>query len=184
MSEWLERFRAWLRGRTPRERWGMVAVGCLATLGFVQVTWVSPLRARAAHLDSEIQRLEDQTELAARLVRNIRSLQAELEAVESSITEAQTDLLTLLQRLANESGLTEGQIDSVTPRPTSPNPRYPETRVDVRLKGATLGQLVDFLYRIENADLHLIVRSLRITTRGRKEQVLDVSFSVSSFSRA
>ena len=54
----------------------------------------------------------------------------------------------------------------------------------VVLKGTTLEQVVRLLHKIESARLHLIVRSLRITTRGKKSQVLDVSFSVSSFERA
>ena len=76
------------------------------------------------------------------------------------------------------------QIDSVTPKPPSSNNRYPETRVEVRLKGTTLRQLVQLLHKIETGRLYLIVRSLRITTRGQEQQVLDVSFSVSSFERA
>ena len=76
------------------------------------------------------------------------------------------------------------QIDSVTPKPPSSNNRYPETRVEVRLKGTTLRQLVQLLHKIETGRLYLIVRSLRILTRGQEQQVLDVSFSVSSFERA
>jgi hypothetical protein len=44
--------------------------------------------------------------------------------------------------------------------------------------------VVRLLHEIETARLYLIVRSLRITTRGKEQQVLDVSFSVSSFERA
>ena len=51
------------------------------------------------------------------------------------------------------------------------------------LKGTSLGQTVDFLYLIENASAHLIIRSIRIRARG-EEKLLDVSFSVSSFERA
>jgi hypothetical protein len=90
----------------------------------------------------------------------------------------------LLEKLAEEAGLGAEQIDSVTPKPPSGNERYPETRVEVKLKGATLKQVVRLLHEIETARLYLIVRSLRITTRGKEKQVLDVSFSVSSFERA
>ena len=116
---------------------------------------------------------------------NVRRLQAQLARVEELITPgAKTDLLTLLESLAADAGLSTDQIDSVTPKPPSSNDRYPETRVEVKLKGATLKQLVQLLHKIETARLYLIVRSLRIKTRGREQQILDVSFSVSSFERA
>ena len=150
----------------------------------VHSIWIQPFNAAVTRHEIEIRTLEERIGLAERIVRNVRALQSELEAVERSIKDTEIDLLTLLDRLATNAGLTKGQIESVTPRPSSPNPHYPETRVEVRLKGTTLKQTVDFLYRIETADLHLIVRSLRITTRGKEEQVLDVSFSVSSFERA
>jgi hypothetical protein len=52
------------------------------------------------------------------------------------------------------------------------------------LKGATLEQTVQLLYRIETAPVHLIMRSLRIKTRPDGSGRLDVNLSVSSFERA
>ena len=184
MSALLDRLRELIRSRTPRERWALVAAAGTIALLSVHSIWIQPFNAAVTRHEVEIRTLEERIGLAERIVRNVRALQSELEAVERSIKDTEIDLLTLLDRLATDAGLTKGQIESVTPRPSSPNPHYPETRVEVRLKGTTLKQTVDFLYRIETADLHLIVRSLRITTRGKEEQVLDVSFSVSSFERA
>jgi Tfp pilus assembly protein PilO len=181
----LDRIRAFISQRTLRERWLVILVVCVFGFLIVHGLWVRPLQKQAAELDQEIESLEEQIGFSSRLVRNVRQLQAELAQVERLITSAEkSDLLSLLESLATQAGLTQEQIDSVTPKPASPNPRYPEVRVEVRLKGATLGQTVDFLYRIQTASQHLIVRSLRITTRGKEQQVLDVSFSVSSFERA
>jgi hypothetical protein len=77
------------------------------------------------------------------------------------------------------------QLDSIKPKQPSGNPAFPETRVEVSLSGATLEQLIQLLYRIETAPLHLIVRSLRIKAQGGKDStLLDVRFAVSSFERA
>jgi hypothetical protein len=52
------------------------------------------------------------------------------------------------------------------------------------MRGATLAQLTDYLYRIEHAPMLLIVRSLRIRARGGEESLVDAVFSVSTFERA
>ena len=63
------------------------------------------------------------------------------------------------------------QLESIEPKQPSENKQYPETRAEVRLKGTSLAQAVDFLYRIETSQSHLIVRSLKMRTprrRGRR----------------
>ncbi len=185
MTEWLERLRSLIQQRTARERWMTVlALGVVAFLA-VQSLWLQPLQVRSAQVAQEIDMRQTQILTATRLLSDVRRLQGQLARVEPLITPgAKTDLLTLLESLAAEAGLGPEQIDSVTPKPPSSNDRYPETRVEVRLKGSTLRQLVQLLHKIESGRLYLIVRSLRITTRGKEQQVLDVSFSVSSFERA
>jgi hypothetical protein len=56
--------------------------------------------------------------------------------------------------------------------------------VELVLKGATLEQTMQLLYRIDTAPAHLIIRSLRIKSRPDGSNLLDVSISVSSFERA
>jgi hypothetical protein len=83
-----------------------------------------------------------------------------------------------------EQAQVKDALDSIKPKKPSGNERYPETRVEVQLKGATLKQTVQLLYRIETAPVPLIVRSLRIKNRPDGSGRLDVSLSVSSFERA
>ena len=185
MTELIEKLRAQIRRLSPRERWLIVLGLCMVGWFIVRGVWVQPLQERSKLLSVEIETLQEQSLRALRVARDLRRLQGELVQVEKLITPGkQTDLLTLLEALSTQAGLNQEQIDSVTPKPASDNPQYPERRVEVRLKGATLKQVVKLLHEIENARLYLIVRSLRITTRGKKAQILDVSFSVSSFERA
>ncbi len=185
MKEWLERLRALIRQRSARERYMVILALCTVSWLGVRSIWVQPLQARSRQVSHEIETRQNQAQTSIRLAGNVRRLQAQLARVEELITPgAKTDLLTLLESLAADAGLSTDQIDSVTPKPPSSNDRYPETRVEVKLKGTTLKQLVQLLHKIETARLYLIVRSLRIKTRGREQQILDVSFSVSSFERA
>lgn len=185
MNPLVEKLRAALQARTPRERWLAVLALCIGAVLGIRSIWIEPLHADARRIDLEIETQKTQVLRATQLAGDMRRLQAALAQVEALVIPGQkTDLFTLLESLATEAGLTSNQIDSVKPQPPSSNARYPETRVEVRLKGTTLEQVVKLLHKIESARLHLIVRSLRITTRGKKSQVLEVSFSVSSFERA
>ena len=84
---------------------------------------------------------------------------------------------------AGDAGI-QDQLESIKPKQPSGNARYPETRVEVSLKGATLKQMVQYLYAIESAPVLLIIRSLRVKAREDDSGLIDVSFSVSSFERA
>ena len=62
--------------------------------------------------------------------------------------------------------------------------RYRETKVQVVLKSVTLSQTVNYLHRIESSEQLLSVKSLRLRTRAESPELLDVTFTVSSFEPA
>lgn len=187
MNELLNRVRRYLATRSARERWLLVAGTCGVAFVVVYLGMVLPLLDRAAVVDQQVVELEGERTRALRIAGEVRSIQGELAAVEASIQPgAQTNLIALLSTLAAEAKISQEQLESIEPKQPSANAKYPETRAEVRLKGTTLEQLVAFLHRIETSNAHLIVRSLKIRTRGDGESgpVLDASFSVSSFERA
>ncbi|HTO53442.1 MAG TPA: type II secretion system protein GspM [Myxococcota bacterium] len=187
MNALLAAVRRYLAERSPRERWLLVAGGCVAALLFVYEVFVSPLSARAAATNARTTELDGQVTRALQLAAEMRGLQGELADVESRIQPgAKTNLIAVLSTLAQDAKISQEQLESIEPKQPSSNAQYPETRAEVRLKGASLEQAVDFLYRIETSSSHLIVRSLKMRTRGDAagNPVLDVSFSVSSFERA
>jgi hypothetical protein len=74
------------------------------------------------------------------------------------------------------------KVESMEPQAAPAQDRYKETKVQVVLKQVTLAQAVSFLHGIESAPQLLSVKSLRIRTRSeQKEDLLDVTFTVSSF---
>lgn len=172
-----------LEGRSARERWLLVGIAAIAATLLVKAAVVEPLKSRTEEAVAEADKREQGLQRAARLAPEIRRLRQEIAEVEKRIQpSAQTNLLQLLEQIA-EAAQIRDRLESVKPRTGSKNDQYPESRADVQLRGATLPQLVQFLYRIQTADLYLIVRSLSIKTRNDDTQLLDVSFSVSSFQR-
>jgi len=173
---------AQLRARSAREQLLLTAAGFVALGLLLQSLIVSPLTARR-----DAQRAE--TDQARRNFEQVRALAPELQRLRGQLTRvearvepgAQTNLLQLLGQLAQQS---EVKVEAIRQKVGARNDRYPETRAEVELRGATLAQTVKFLYAIESASTYLIVRSLSIRARGDAAQTLDVTFSVSSFQRA
>jgi len=184
VNEIYERALAYLRARSPRERWLIGAALAFLFVVFVHQSMITPLQADVAESEARIEALEGQLVRAVRMAADVRRLQGELSAVEARIEPGvSANLLSLLESLAAQAQIKD-RLESIKPKQGNANPRYPETRVEVSLRGATLSQTVQFLHKIETASMHLIVHSIRIKARGGADRLLDVSFSVSSFEKA
>jgi hypothetical protein len=184
MKSLLERLGAFLRSRTGREQWVLGLAGLAFALTILHIAVLRPLRAGVAGREAEVARLLVDVQKAVRLARGVQQLDASVRQVDARITtSAKTNLFTLLESLAQQAQVKD-RLESIKPKQASGNALYPETRVEVTLKGATDLQTVELLYRIETAPAHLIIRSLRIKSRPDGSNLLDVSMLVSSFERA
>jgi hypothetical protein len=106
-------------------------------------------------------------------------VEARLAGVEQRIrSEAKGNLRTTLETLASKATV---KVESMEPQASPASDAYRETKVEVALGGVTLPQTVNYLFQIETAPLVLSVKSLRIRTRPDKPDLLDVTFTVSSF---
>ena len=75
------------------------------------------------------------------------------------------------------------KIESIEPQSSPSNEQYREKKVEVDLKGVSLPQTVSYLERIETDAQVLSIKALRIRIRPEKPDLLDVTFTVSSFER-
>ena len=187
MNALLERLRAYLDSRSPRERW-LLVLGLAVVLFFVvQSTVIARLNDGAIAAEVEAEKLEADRMRAVRLAADVRAIQGGVETVQTRIKPGEkTNLLALLERLATESKISKEQLESIKPKQAGKNAQYPETGVEVQLRGVSLEQTTGFLRKIETSESHLIIRSLGIRSRPTKQgsNALDAKFSVSSFERA
>jgi type II secretory pathway component PulM len=184
VSGLLGQIQQFFRSRSAREQWILALSGAAVVFGLIYVLGVRTIEQRVIVERARVAGLQNEVQKAIRLSRSVGSLQGPLRQVEERITPGEkTNLFTLLEALAQQSQVKD-QLESIKPKQPSGNKKYPETRVEVSLKGASLAQIVQLLYRIETASAHLIVRSVRIKSRPDDSGLLDVSLSVSSFERA
>jgi hypothetical protein len=114
-----------------------------------------------------------------RLRREFDEVNGRLSAVEGRIQEGpRGNIFTTLESLAQQAAI---KVDAMEPQPSTASERYKETKVQVVLKAVTLAQTVQYLQGIETAPQVLSVKSLRVKTRQDKPDLLDVTFTVSSF---
>jgi type II secretory pathway component PulM len=176
----LERLQAAWRDLAPRERILVAGAGGLAIVAIVVFGLIQPVLGAADQAASRREGAQQQLQLISRLAAEYDTLDARLQDVESRIrtNREKSNLRSLLESLASQSQV---RIASMEERQSGRNDYYSETKVEVNLKNVTLSQTVRYLHNIESANRQLSVKSLRIKTRADKEQLLDVTFSVSSF---
>jgi type II secretory pathway component PulM len=167
------------QGLSRNERVLVSIAGGLLALTLVWLVAVMPLLATSRRMSSRAEAAEQQVEVVRGLRARFDEVNGRLAAVEARIRSGPSgEIFTTLENMASQSAV---KIDSMEPRTSPASEDYRETKVLVSLKGVTLAQLVGFLSRIEDASQMLSIKSLRIRTRADKQDLLDVTFTVSSF---
>src|SRR5688572_29367430 len=140
-----------------------------------------PLLSAANGAAENAETAEQQVEMVRALRVRFDEVNGRLSTVEARISGGpQGEIFTTLEQMASASAV---KVDSMEPRTSPASDEYRETKVQVALKGVTLAQVVGLLSRIDGAPQMLSVKSLRIRTRADKPDLLDVTFTVSSFEK-
>ncbi|CAG0962803.1 hypothetical protein MYXO_00851 [Myxococcaceae bacterium] len=179
MEELLNRLRTQLQSLTPRERILLGAVGALAGVSLITFGLVGPVLAARSDARARVEAAEQELEAVRRLRQEYSRAHSTLSGVEERIQRGPAgNLLTTLESLAQSSSV---KIDSMEPQAAASSDRYRETRVQVVLKSVTLAQTVSYLQRLEETPQPLSIKNLRLRTRSDNPELLDVTFTVSSF---
>jgi general secretion pathway protein M len=176
----LDRLRVALASLAPRER--LLLAGAAGVL-LLTVLWLGvalPAIASVRNAEERVDAAERDLASARRLQGELAEIQGRLGVVEKRIREGPAgNIFTTLEDLAQKSAV---KVESMEPQAAPAQDHYKETKVQVVLKQVTLAQTVAFLHGVESAPQLLSVKSLRIRTRAeQKEDLLDVTFTVSSF---
>jgi len=180
VSDLRDRVAVVVAGLAPRERLLLASAGGLLLVAVIWFGVVGPVLGSIHRAALRVDTAERQLQVAARLRGELGEVQGRLAAVERRIGEGpKGNLFTTLEELAKQSAV---KVESMEPQSSPAQDRYRETKVQVVLKQVTLAQAVNFLHKIESTPQLLSVKSLRIRTHvEKKEDLLDVTFTVSSF---
>lgn len=178
-NELLQRVRNAFAGLEPRERLLVSAAAGLLAIGLVWLLVLGPLVRAADRGDQRVASADQQARAMQGLRREYDEVHARLASVEQRIQRSPSgNLRTVLEALARDSTV---KVETMEPQASPAHPAYRETKVEVGLRGVTLSQTVNYLHQIETAPQALSVKSLRIRKRPDRPDLLDVTFTVSSF---
>jgi general secretion pathway protein M len=162
-----------------RERILVISAGVLLIVGIVYAGMVRPAFDASDRAEQRRFSAEQQLTAMARLREEFDDVHHRLTSVEDRIrTGPKGNLRTTLESLAKQALV---KVESMEPQASPAHELYRENKVEVDLKSATLSQTVNYLHQIESAQQVLSVKSLRIRTRPDNPELLDVTFTVSSF---
>ena len=179
MNERLQAVVAWWAELSPREQALVGGAAAAIALAILWLGLIQPVRNVVVSAETRVATAGQEVELSRRLHRELASVGSQLRVVEERVRRGpRGNLFTILERLAEQSMV---KVASVEPQSAPNHERYEESKVQVVLKEVTLAQTVNFLHRIESTDQLLSIKSLRLRTRPDQSDLLDVTFSVSSF---
>ena len=179
MSQWWNRLVDAFNGLEARERVLVSIVGTLALAAILYAIVIAPILRASQRGEDRLATADQQLAVMQRLRRDYDDVKGRLADVEQRIQRgAKSELRTTLEALAQQASV---KVESMEPQASPAHPKYRETKVEVGLKNVTLAQTVHYLHQIDIAPQALSVKSLRIRTRAEQPDLLDVSFTVSSF---
>jgi len=182
VGEIVARLRAAFEDLTPRERLALAGMGVALVLALVWLAVIQPIRHARQDARVRVDQAERQIELLARQRDQYDEIAGRLRRVEARIARGpKGNIFTTLETLARNSAI---KIESLEPQAAPAGERYVEEKVQVVLRSVTLNQLSQYLEQIEGAPQLLSIKALRIRTRADKPELLDVTFTVSSFEPA
>lgn len=167
---------------TERERRAIVigAAGlCLLILYLVFQSFSSGtdrLEKQVSRLESDLVRIEDLRADYLQSKKRIRELS-------SKIREEKEPLISVVERILLAENLERKNfsIKDVNLRTSQSEDFYEEKSIDVELKNLSLKDLVDILYKIQNAPSFLKVSNLNINTKFDRSDSMTVKLRVSTF---
>jgi general secretion pathway protein M len=182
VNSWLARLRLAYENLNPRERLLVIGAGSMTVLALVLFGVVNPILTASTRAASRVTVAEDQLAAVVRLRQELDEVNARLGSVEQRIRSGpRGEIFTTLEKLASDSAV---KVDSMEPRTSPASDDFKETKVQVVLKGVSLAQLVNYMHRIEASVQVLSIKSLRVRTRKDNPDMLDATFTVSSFEPA
>jgi type II secretory pathway component PulM len=179
VNEWLRRIVNAYRGLSGRERLLVASAGGILVVALFYAGIVRPILSAADSAEQRNLTAEQQLRVMVRLRRDFDDVQHRLTDVERRIASGRRgNLRTTLESLASRAAV---KVESMEPQASPANDAYRETKVEVALRSVTLAQTVNYLHQIDSAQEVLSIKTLRMRTRADKPDLMDVTFTVSSF---
>ena len=174
----LRRFAALIERLSPRER---VLVGAGGAIGVVVLVWAlaGVLAERRTTLQAQIAASERDVAEMGRLRDHYLQLRADRDVVRRKLERGGADfsLFSHLEGVTRDV-LSRDRVAAMNPSTRTVAEDLQEEDVEMRLSGVSLREVVALLYRVEKADLPLLVSRLQMKKRFDQSFVYDATLVI------
>ena len=162
-----------------------VVLGLGVLLGVVLLAYtliITPYREKMRVLDRRITQKTIELKEISTLSQEYLDIRERMEELKGKARRRGKNfsLFSHLESLAGKT-LVKGNIASMKPQSTPIGGDYKESSVEVKLESITTGQLVDYLFRIEDSEAFLRIKRLHIKKRHDNPKYLNATFLVSTY---
>jgi len=162
-----------------------VVLGLGALLGVMLLAYtliITPYREKMRVLDRRITQKTIEMKEISTLSQEYLDIRERMEELKGKARRRGKNfsLFSHLESLAGKT-LIKGNIASMKPQSTPLGGDYKESSVEVKLESITTGQLVDYLFRIEDSEAFLRIKRLHVKKRHDNPKYLDATFLVSTY---
>ena len=162
-----------------------VVLGLGALLGVMLLAYtliITPYREKMRVLDRRITQKTIEMKEISTLSQEYLDIRERMEELKGKARKRGKtfSLFSHLESLAGKT-LIKGNIASMKPQSTPLGGDYKESSVEVKLESITTGQLVDYLFRIEDSEAFLRIKRLHVKKRHDNPKYLDATFLVSTY---
>ena len=162
-----------------------VVLGLGALLGVMLLAYtliITPYREKMRVLDRRITQKTIEMKEISTLSQEYLDIRERMEELKGKARRRGKNfsLFSHLESLAGKT-LIKGNIASMKPQSTTLGGDYKESSVEVKLESITTGQLVDYLFRIEDSEAFLRIKRLHVKKRHDNPKYLDATFLVSTY---
>jgi type II secretory pathway component PulM len=135
---------------------------------------VKPALARIETLDRVIPENQQELEKVRAISKKYILLSSRLDNLHTNIASAKEtfELLPFLEALIEECGLAKN-FETMKRNVLQIDSNYSETIVEVKLESLSLGELVDFLHKIESSQVQARIKSIYIKRNMANKNLLD-----------
>ncbi|HIE44379.1 MAG TPA: hypothetical protein EYP78_06270 [Candidatus Omnitrophica bacterium] len=169
----------------PGRKWLVFSGGGLIFILLYIILFLFPTLNKITYLKRAIPEKEKQTVEMRALSREYLRIKEEVDAYKrSTSTEGKESIFSVLERVANNKGLSQN-IYSMKPVSSSLNEgEYEEIDVQVKMRNLTLRNLSRYLYTLENPPYELSIKQLQLRKKKEgKHTYVEVDLIVSSLRR-
>lgn len=169
------------RRMTQREQWLIGGTVLFIALVALWLGVIEPYRNASALVERQIASRQRQLREVQEVARRYQSLRRQVAAAEARLAKgAQQSLFSFIETLTQRYGIRENLV-SLRPQKAQSQGALREESVEIKLERISLEQLVKLLFDLEQGDLALQVRTLRVKTRFDNRSELDVAILVARY---